>query len=128
MEIKSKLLSMYISEENAPLLSYLSAGIVGRMKTEPGEPIPVKSGTATVGPLPSVKSGEGTNIPGAVIAPNPVKTFPSPGPKVPVTSVTQPVKYNPSTETVVAPKTKTFSPLVYLAGGGLLLYYLFSKK
>jgi len=119
---------MYILEENEPLLSYLSGGIVRGTETEPREPIPVKGGTATVGSLPSVPSGTGTNIPGRVITPPP-RSLPSPGPRVPATSVTQPVKYNPTTETVVTqPANKTFSPLVYLAGGGLLLYYLFSKK
>ena len=102
--------------------------IVKEIEKEVREPVPVKGGTATVGNLPAVPSGSGTNIPGSVITPPP-RTLPSPGPRVPATSVTQPVKYDPKTETVVTPPAaKTFSPLVYLAGGSLLLYYLFSKK
>lgn len=122
----------YILEENADLLAMLSGGIT-RDPEDVREPTPGVPGTPFVGPQPSFPPGGGPNInvPGAPpirpprnLGPVPPKTY-NPKIDLPVTGPKGDVKG--TTNGSNGETEKKTMPLALLAGGALLLYFLFRK-
>jgi len=113
----------YILSENAEIYNkLLSQRFNG---DDVREPLPVKSGTASVAPLPSVTTGTGVNIPGTAGP----KTLP--GPTKPATpKVISTAQSGPKGETVTnipsTPQKKSL-PIGIIAGAGILLYLFFRK-